>query len=327
LLKQANNRVAFYGKKRFISFSSGRIPELGPRENHSEIIGKDLKKMVTLEDYGNFETAWCPGCGNFSILQCLKEALVGLGLSPHEVLLVSGIGQAAKTPHYLRANVFNGLHGRSLPVATGAKLANPQLTVIAESGDGDNYGEGGNHFLAAIRRNINITLLVHNNQIYGLTKGQASPTTAEGQITKAQPAGVRSAPFNTIAVAVAMQAGFVARGFSGNPKHLTTLIQRAVTHPGFALVDILQPCVSFNKVNTFRWYQERCYELPEDYNPTIWEETIKTALIWGDTIPTGVIYQKVKPTFESHFSILNQGSLIDQPADPDKFQGILEGYY
>ena len=283
--------------------------------------------MVSLEDYGNFETAWCPGCGNFSILQCLKEALVGLGLSPHEVLLVSGIGQAAKAPHYLRANVFNGLHGRSLPVATGAKLANSQLTVIAESGDGDNYGEGGNHFLAAIRRNINITLLVHNNQIYGLTKGQASPTTAEGQITKAQPGGVRSTPFNPLAVAVALQAGFVARGFSGNPKHLTALIQKAVTHPGFALVDILQPCVSFNKVNTYRWYQERCYELPDDYQPDLWEEAMKTAMIWGETIPTGVIYQKEKPTFESHFSILNRGTLIDQSPDPNQFQKILEGYF
>src|SRR5271169_6757226 len=139
--------------------------------------------MVTLEDFGNFETAWCPGCGNIPILQAVKQSLVALGLKPQEVLFVSGIGQAAKAPHYLRANVFNGLHGRSLPVATGAKLANPELTVIVESGD------GGNHFLAAIRRNINLTLLVHNNQVYGLTKGQASPTSDEGLVTKIQPQG------------------------------------------------------------------------------------------------------------------------------------------
>jgi 2-oxoglutarate/2-oxoacid ferredoxin oxidoreductase subunit beta len=137
--------------------------------------------MVTIDDYGEYEAAWCPGCGNFSILQAVKQALVGSQMEPHEVLFVSGIGQAAKAPHYLNANVFNGLHGRSLPVATGAKLANPKLTVIVESGDGCNYGEGGNHFLAAIRRNINVTLLVHNNQVYGLTEGQASPTTAEGK--------------------------------------------------------------------------------------------------------------------------------------------------
>jgi 2-oxoglutarate ferredoxin oxidoreductase subunit beta len=160
--------------------------------------------MVTIEDYGKYETAWCPGCGNFSILDAVKRGLVASELEPHQVLLVSGIGQAAKAPHYLNANVFNGLHGRALPVATGAKLANPDLRIIVESGDGCNYGEGGNHFLAAIRRNIDLTLIVHNNQIYGLTKGQASPTTMEGFVTKAQPEGVASAPFNPIAVAVAL---------------------------------------------------------------------------------------------------------------------------
>jgi 2-oxoglutarate/2-oxoacid ferredoxin oxidoreductase subunit beta len=283
--------------------------------------------MVTLEDYGNFEPAWCPGCGNFSILKALKGALVNLGLKPHEVLLVSGIGQAAKTPHYLKAHVFNGLHGRSLPVATGAKLSNPNLTVIAESGDGCSYGEGGNHFLAAIRRNINLTLLVHDNQIYGLTKGQASPTTAEGQSTKAQPAGVSSAPFNPIAVAVAMQAGFVARGFSGNLSHLTALIQKAVTFRGFSLVDILQPCVSFNKVNTFTWYKKRCYELPEEYDPSDWEGAMKTALFAGERIPIGVIYNNERMTFEDHFPVLKEGPLIDQPVNREKLQAVMEGYF
>jgi 2-oxoglutarate/2-oxoacid ferredoxin oxidoreductase subunit beta len=283
--------------------------------------------MVTLEDYGNFEPAWCPGCGNFSILKALKGALVNLGLKPHEVLLVSGIGQAAKTPHYLKAHVFNGLHGRSLPVATGAKLSNPNLTVIAESGDGCSYGEGGNHFLAAIRRNINLTLLVHDNQIYGLTKGQASPTTAEGQSTKAQPTGVSSAPFNPIAVAVAMQAGFVARGFSGNLDHLTALIQKAVIFRGFSLVDILQPCVSFNKVNTFNWYKKRCYELPEEYDPYDWEGAIKTALFAGERIPIGVIYKNERMTFEDHFPILKEGPLIDQPVNREKLQAVMEGYF
>jgi len=282
--------------------------------------------MVTLEDYGTFETAWCPGCGNFSILQAVKQALVGLGLKPREVLFVSGIGQAAKAPHYLNANVFNGLHGRSLPVATGAKLANPDLTVIVESGDGCNYGEGGNHFLAAIRRNINLTLLVHNNQIYGLTKGQASPTTGEGLITKAQPQGVPSIPFNPIAVAVAMQAGFVARGFSGLTDHLTTLIQQAITHRGFSLVDILQPCVSFNKVNTFAWYKKRCYVLPKDYNPADWEKAIKTAIEWGERIPVGVIYQNQRPTFEDHFKVLQQGPLVEQSVDQEKLKKILGAY-
>src|SRR4030066_1711170 len=150
--------------------------------------------MVEINDYGQYKTAWGPGCGNFPLVKAVKEALVRRNLEPHQVLFVSGIGQAAKAPHYLNANVFNGLHGRSVPVATGAKLANPDLTVIVESGDGCNYGEGGNHFLAAIRRNIDITLLVHNNQVYGLTKGQASPTSEPGFITKAQPPGVLHFP-------------------------------------------------------------------------------------------------------------------------------------
>lgn len=282
--------------------------------------------MVTLEDYGTFETAWCPGCGNFSILKAVKQALVGLGLKPQEVLFVSGIGQAAKAPHYLKANVFNGLHGRSLPVATGAKLANPDLTVIAESGDGCTYGEGGNHFLAAIRRNVNLTLLVHNNQVYGLTKGQASPTTDEGRVTKAQPQGVPSAPFNPLAVAVAMQAGFVARGFSGMTDHLAGLIQQAITHRGFSLVDILQPCVSFNKVNTFNWYKTRCFEIPKDYDPFHWEAAMKTAMEWGERIPVGVIYRNERPTFEDHFPVLKQGPLVGRGVDQEKVLKVLQLY-
>ena len=218
--------------------------------------------MVSVKDYGQHETAWCPGCGNFGILLAVKRALAARGLEPHQVLFVSGIGQAAKAPHYLNVNLFDGLHGRSLPAATGAKLANPELIVIAESGDGCTYGEGGNHFLAAIRRNIDITMLVHDNQVYGLTKGQASPTSGEGFVSKTQPEGSASAPFNPVGVAVAMRAGFVARGFSGMTDLLSDLIQQAISHPGFSLIDVLQPCVSFNRVNTWEWYQERCKPLP-----------------------------------------------------------------
>ncbi|MEW6185373.1 MAG: 2-oxoacid:ferredoxin oxidoreductase subunit beta [Thermodesulfobacteriota bacterium] len=282
--------------------------------------------MVSLEDFGSYETAWCPGCGNFSILQSVKQALVDLQLKPQELLFVSGIGQAAKAPHYLRANVFNGLHGRSLPVATGAKLANPGLTVVVESGDGCNYGEGGNHFLAAIRRNIDLTLLVHNNQIYGLTKGQASPTTAAGQVTKAQPSGVASDPFNPLAVAVAMKAGFVARGFSGMPEHLTTLIGKAVRHKGFALVDILQPCVSFNKVNTSAWYKKRCYELPAGYNPSDWAEAMKTSMEWGERIPLGIIYENNRPVYGDHFPQVKQKPLIAMKPDQEQLIRIMNSY-
>jgi len=282
--------------------------------------------MVTVDDYGDYEPAWCPGCGNFSLLKAVKQALVASRLRPHEVLFVSGIGQAAKAPHYLNANVFNGLHGRSLPVATGAKLANPKLNVIVESGDGCNYGEGGNHFLAAVRRNIDVTLLVHNNQVYGLTKGQASPTSAQGFVTKVQPEGVPSAPFNPIAVAVAMQAGFVARGFTGMIDHLSELIQQGIAHRGFALIDVLQPCVSFNKVNTLAWYKQRCEVLPSTYDPTDWETAMKVACKWGDKIPTGIIYRNNRLAFEEHFPVLRQGPLIGRDVDRVMLKKIMEGY-
>lgn len=279
--------------------------------------------MVTTEDFGQYETAWCPGCGNFSILQAVKRALVASRLRPHQILFVSGIGQAAKAPHYLNANVFNGLHGRSLPVATGAKLANPELTVIVESGDGCNYGEGGNHFLAAIRRNIDITMLVHDNQVYGLTKGQASPTSDEGFTTKAQPEGAASAPFNPIAVAVAMQAGFVARGFAGMIDHLSDLIQQAIAYRGFGLIDVLQPCVSFNRVNTWDWYKERCIPLPQEYDPMDWQTAMKVAREWGDKIPVGIIYRNDRPSLDER---LGRGPLVVQDVDRRMMRKIMEGY-
>lgn len=283
------------------------------------------KGRVTLEDYGRYETAWCPGCGNFAILRAVKQALVNSKLAPHQVLFVSGIGQAAKTPHYLNANVFNGLHGRSLPVATGAKLANPDLVVIAESGDGCNYGEGGNHFLSAIRRNIDVTLIVHNNQIYGLTKGQASPTSLEGFVTKAQPQGVMSSPFNPLSIAVAMRAGFVARGFSGMVDHLAGLIQQAISHKGFSLVDVFQPCVTFNRVNTTQWYREHTYELPESHDPTDWQAAMQLAM-QEDKYPLGVIYKNDRPSFHTRFKTLAKGPLVGRKLDKKALSEIMQGY-
>jgi 2-oxoglutarate ferredoxin oxidoreductase subunit beta len=282
--------------------------------------------MPTVKDYGEHETAWCPGCGNFPLLKAVKKALVQLDIEPHEVLFAAGIGQAAKAPHYLNANLFNGLHGRSLPAATGAKLANPELVVLAESGDGCVYGEGGNHLLAAVRRNIDITLLVHNNQVYGLTKGQASPTSDRGFKTKAQPAGVALEPFNPLAVAVSMEAGFVARSFVGKEEHLVDTLVGAVMHKGFSLVDILQPCVSFNHVNTFKWYSERCKSLPGDYDPGDWERAMRTSRQWGDEIPIGVIYRNDRPPFEESFAILEQGPLVGRNVNRDRLEEIMATY-
>lgn len=274
------------------------------------------------------ETAWCPGCGNHSIIESVEKALSNSGHKPHEILIVSGVGQAAKAPHYLRTNVFNGLHGRALPAASGAKLANPNLKVIVESGDGCIYGEGGNHFLAAVRRNIDLTLLVHNNQVYGLTKGQPSPTSKKGFISKATPAGASSNPLNPVLMAVAMRASFVARGFSGEKSQLTGLIEQAIAHPGFAIIDILTPCVSFNKVNTFAWYKNHVSELGENYDPRDWSKAMETADRFGETIPTGLIYLNEEiPPFEESIPALKNGPLAHQPVDRETLAGIVNSYY
>ena len=283
--------------------------------------------MATIFD-NNTKPAWCPGCGDFGILNAVKKALVELNKAPHQVALVSGIGQASKLPHYLNCNVFDGLHGRLLPAAQGVKIANKDLTVIAVGGDGDNYGEGGNHFIHAIRRNVNITLLVHNNQIYGLTKGQASPTSDLGMITKVQHYGVLLAPFNPIAIAIALDCGFVARSFSGNLAHLTDTIKQAVNHNGFALVDILQPCVTFNKINTYKWYRERVYDVNQEtgYNPTDRLKAFAKSLEGGNKIPIGIIYRKDKASYDDTVPILKGQPLVRQPHQPEKINVLLEEF-
>lgn len=242
--------------------------------------------------FQTYETAWCPGCGNFGILKSLKTALEELGKDPHEVLMVAGIGQAAKTPQYISANSFCGLHGRGLPAAIAAKMSNEKLTVIVNSGEGDTYGEGGNHWIHNIRRNVDIAHFVHDNQIYGLTKGQASPTSGEGQVTGAQPGGSINTPLNPMLMAIAAGAGFVARGFSGDPEHLTQIMKEAIEYKGYALVDIFQPCVSFNKVNTFGFYKQRVYRLGEDYDPTNKLAAMEKAMEFDETIPIGVLYRQ-----------------------------------
>lgn len=268
--------------------------------------------MLSLDDYKGQTPAWCPGCGNFSILKVFKEALVELGIEPHRLAVVSGIGQAGKFPHYIRCNTFNGLHGRSLPVATGIKLANHEMLVITVGGDGDGYGEGGNHLIHAMRRNIGIKVFVHDNQIYGLTKGQASPTSMEGMITKNQPFGVLSEQFNPMAVAVALDCSFVGRGYSGDPEHLKELMKSAMSHKGFSLVDILQPCVSFNKINTYEWYGKRVYRLGPEHNPEDRASAFARALEWGERIPIGIIYRNNRQTFEERIPVIREKPLVEQ---------------
>jgi len=279
--------------------------------------------MVTVSDYAGLKPAWCPGCGNFGILEALNRALIEMEIEPHQVLLVSGIGQAGKLPHYTRGNVFNSLHGRPVPPAIGARIANSELIVIAVSGDGDAYGEGGNHFLHAARRNHDITYLVHNNQVYGLTKGQASPTSDVGFITKTTPYGAAS-PVNPIALAIVSGASFVGRGFAGDIDHLSNLIKKGITHRGFALIDILQPCVSFNHKNTFQWYRERVYKLEDErYDPSDKKAALEKALMWGEEIPIGIIYEENLPVYEDQLPALSEVPLVKQKIDPRRVEKLL----
>lgn len=282
--------------------------------------------MVGLEDYAGGPTAWCPGCGNFGILSAAKKALVDLGLEPYQVLMVSGIGQAGKLPHYTRCNVLNVLHGRTLPAAAGAKMANQDLTVIAVGGDGDGYGEGGNHFLHAMRRNHDITYLVHNNQVYALTKGQASPTSDEGFVSKTTPHGAWK-PLDALAVAIAAGGTFVARGFAGDVDYLAELIKKGVRHRGLALIEILQPCVSFNHRNTYAWYKQRVYRLEEsDYEPSSKEEALRKSTEWGEKIPIGVIWREERATFEEGVTALKTGPLVHQKIEHDRIERLLDEF-
>ncbi len=249
-------------------------------------------------DMEHGELSWCPGCGDYAILDALKKALLGLGLSPQQVVLVSGIGQAAKMPHYLRSNFFNGLHGRALSAATGIKAANPELTVIAVGGDGDMYGEGGNHFTHTIRRNPDLTVLVCNNMVYGLTKGQASPTSPRGFVTPMQRKGVRAEPFNPLAAALVQGATFVARAFAGDVERTTAIMQQAIRHRGFSLVDIFQPCVTFNKVNTYAWFKENTRAPEPNRKTDDFREALGLALSPAP-YPLGILYEAEGPeTFE-----------------------------
>jgi 2-oxoglutarate ferredoxin oxidoreductase subunit beta len=273
----------------------------------------------------NVDIAWCPGCGNFGILKLIKEVLRELGADRRSVVIVSGIGQAAKTPYYIDVNMFGVLHGRAVPVATAVKAANPSLTVVAEGGDGDMYGEGGNHFLHAIRRNVNIVHIVHNNMVYGLTKGQASPTSQIGFTTKVQVDGVGNEPFNPISVALALRAGFVSRVNIGDAEHAKGVLKAAFLHNGYALIDIFQPCVTFNKVNTFAWFKENTYFLDDSHDTgdigAAMEKAFETM-----PMPLGVFYQNGGSTFEERIRSDGADPLYATRHDTGKLQTFFEQY-
>lgn len=276
-------------------------------------------------DVESVDIAWCPGCGNYSILNIMKQTLAELKIAPRNLVVVSGIGQAAKIPQYFKTNYFNGLHGRTLPAATAIKISNPNLTVVAESGDGDMYGEGGNHFIHAIRRNPDITNIIHNNMVYGLTKGQASPTSEFGFRTPIQINGVVSEPFNPISIAIALDASFVARTFSGDIRETKSILKKAIKHKGYSIVDIFQPCISFNKINTFDWFKENTYYLEDSYDSTDRIDAFKKS-IQSNKHPLGVFYiNKNKKTFEQNLKLPQQNNktLFENIVEFDKILKLI----
>jgi len=269
---------------------------------------------------------WCPGCGNFAILMTVKQAIIQLGLRPEEVVAVSGIGCHGKITDYLKVNALHVIHGRVLPAATAIKVANHGLTVLGFAGDGDAFNIGMGHFPHAARRNVDMAYIVHDNLIYGLTTGQTSPTSRQGFVTKTSPRGSSEPGVNPLTQALTGNASFVARAFAGEPKQMTEVLKQAIRHKGFALVDVLQPCVSFNRVNTYEFYKQRVYKLEDEgHDAGDFNAAYQRALEWGDRIPLGVFYVEERPTFEESFPALSEGPLVKQPLKPD-VSGLLREF-
>jgi 2-oxoglutarate ferredoxin oxidoreductase subunit beta len=277
--------------------------------------------MAGIMDFNVKEkTQWCTGCGDFAIVGALKQALNDLGIPHHRTVISSGIGCSGKVPHYINVYGFEGLHGRSLPVASGIKLANNRLTVLAMGGDGDGYGIGAGHFVHIMRRNYDMTYIVHNNQIYGLTTGQASPTTQVGMKTKTTPGGVVESQFNPLASAIVGGATFVGRAFAGDIIHLKAMMKEAIAHRGFSLLDVLQPCVTFNKLNTYDFFTKRCYKLSDaGHDPSERSKALEKAMedfnSGYEKIPVGVFYKTERPTYEDTLPQIKEKALVEHPLD------------
>jgi 2-oxoglutarate ferredoxin oxidoreductase subunit beta len=271
---------------------------------------------------------WCPGCGDFGVLKSVKMAAAKAGVLPKDLVLVSGIGCSSNLPGYVNSYGVHSLHGRSVPVATGIKLANTSLKVVMTGGDGDGYGIGIGHFIHAMRRNLDLTYVVMDNQIYGLTTGQASPTTMKDHRTKSTPHGNVEMPINPLAMALVSGATYVARGFSGEPSHMTDLIAAGIQHKGFALIDVFSPCVTYNKVNTYPYFKKRVYKLEDDkgYDPSNISKAMERSEEWGDKIPIGLLYKSEQPTYEDSEKVFQKGPLTQQPLRADKavFKSLID---
>ncbi|HTV06426.1 MAG TPA: 2-oxoacid:ferredoxin oxidoreductase subunit beta [Acidobacteriaceae bacterium] len=279
-------------------------------------------KVLTAADFkGRVDPDWCPGCGDYGVLAAVQKALAELQIPNHEVATISGIGCSSNFPGFIETYGMHTLHGRSLAVATGLKMANHAMHVLVTGGDGDGFGIGGNHFMHTMRRNVDLTYLVMDNQIYGLTTGQTSPTSRLGMKTKSMPFGNIEAPINPISLALAAGATFVARGFSGDQKHLVELIKEGIEHNGFSFIDIFSPCVTYNHDNTFQWFRPRVKKLEDnpEYDSTDWVMAMEKSLLWGDEIPIGKFFERNDvPTLHGAEPVLNQGPLVHQSNRPPK---------
>jgi 2-oxoglutarate/2-oxoacid ferredoxin oxidoreductase subunit beta len=275
---------------------------------HSQAI-HSAAQLVKDSYKGKVHPDWCPGCGDFSVLSALQTALYELGLKPHQVVVISGIGCSSNLPGYLNTYGMHTLHGRSLAVGTGVKLGNHELKVICVGGDGDGYGIGGNHFLHTMRRNVDLTYIVMDNQIYGLTTGQTSPTSVKGMKTKSTPHGSVENPINPIPLAIVGGATYVARGFSGKQRHLADLFKGAIAHKGFALVDVFSPCVTYNKDNTYQWFNPRVKMIEgADHDPTDFHKALDKGYLWGEEIPIGLVWKRTDlPALEELEPVLEDG--------------------
>ncbi|TMB07380.1 MAG: 2-oxoacid:ferredoxin oxidoreductase subunit beta [Deltaproteobacteria bacterium] len=288
-------------------------------ETRTALLNRPRRAPLPVKEFkGKADPDWCPGCGDFGVLNALKSAVSELGLRPHEVLTISGIGCSSNLPGYINTYGMHTLHGRALAVATGAQLGNHELKVVVTGGDGDGFGIGGNHFVHAMRRNVDLTYIVMDNQIYGLTTGQVSPTSRKGMKTKSTPHGSVENPVNAIPLAIVCGATYVARGFSGQQKHLIELIKGAIEHKGFAFVDVFSPCVTYNKENTHEYFKQRTRKLEEmGHDPSNFQAAIEKGGLWGDEIPIGLFYRNDDaPALDEMEPVLAEGgSLSHRPLD------------
>jgi 2-oxoglutarate ferredoxin oxidoreductase subunit beta len=294
-------------------------PKISPKEY------RRYYDMVTLEDLKTpKKNTWCPGCGNFGILRAFNSALVQLGMEQDQVVIVSGIGCHGKMVNYVNVNGFHGIHGRVLPLATGIKLTKPSLTVVGFAGDADCYDEGWGHFSHAIRRNIDMTLIVHDNMVLGLTTGQTTATSQKGFKTKSTPHGSIAPPLNPVMHALVSNGTFVARGYSGDVKHLTSLIVEAIKHKGFSFIDVFQPCVTFNYLNTFNWYKARVYKLQEEgHDLTNIQMALEKSMEWGERIPIGIFYQEESPAYRDSLPQIKEVDIAEMSIEDIDVNPIL----